>query len=119
MLYCVLCSVLQREFQDSVLDTEMFLYLSPDWLSHVYQTVLTANIFDQSGITLEDNTALVKALQGKLLVFKDLCSILGAKQLCKLCKLIQNYRNYQVTFLEVLKRNFISFNQYLVIYYQP
>jgi len=78
MLYCVLCSVLQREFQDSVLDTEMFLYLSPDWLSHVYQTALTTNIFDQSGITLEDNTALVKALQGKLLVFKDLGSILGA-----------------------------------------
>lgn len=54
----------QSQFQDSVLDTDMFLYLSPDWLSHVYQTVLTKDMFTQTGSQLDDHLPLVTVLKG-------------------------------------------------------
>jgi len=55
----------QSEFQDSVLDTDMFLYLSTDWLSHVYQTVLSKDMLAQTYCVLDDNMSLFTVLKGK------------------------------------------------------
>ncbi|XP_052810306.1 brefeldin A-inhibited guanine nucleotide-exchange protein 3-like isoform X2 [Mya arenaria] len=53
----------ESEFQDSVLDTDMFLYLSPDWLSHVYQTVVSQDILAHATDMLLEDSALVWTLR--------------------------------------------------------
>ncbi|XP_060566726.1 brefeldin A-inhibited guanine nucleotide-exchange protein 3-like [Ruditapes philippinarum] len=50
-----LIPVSEREFIDSVLDTDMFLYLSPDWLSTVYKNVLDTDILEEAGWNHDDD----------------------------------------------------------------
>ncbi|KAH3736125.1 hypothetical protein DPMN_042687 [Dreissena polymorpha] len=57
-----LIPVTEGAFQDSVLDTDMFLYLSPDWLSYVYQAILAEDILEPFTGILEDDSPLVWAL---------------------------------------------------------
>ncbi|XP_053390612.1 brefeldin A-inhibited guanine nucleotide-exchange protein 3-like, partial [Mercenaria mercenaria] len=58
-----LIPISERQFIDSVLDTDMFLYLSPDWLSTVYKCVLDRDLLGEAGWNHEEDTALITALK--------------------------------------------------------
>lgn len=53
----------EKQFIDSILDTDMFLYLSPDWLSSVYKHILGRNVLAEAGWTGHDDVALITALK--------------------------------------------------------
>ena len=40
---------LQRQFIDEVLSTELMLYLSPAWVSEVFQCVIHVSLLEQAG----------------------------------------------------------------------
>ena len=62
---CYYCLCFQKGFMDEILSSGLLLFLSPAWLSEVYQQITSASILESAGFDPTKYSPLVNMLKGK------------------------------------------------------